>query len=67
MDLKGPDFSYSGDPIFFDSRGQMIIFSDSWDPIFNSRQWSSVFNRPNNYGAGSKRFWMLDPDLEPKT
>jgi len=28
MDLQGPDFS--------DSRDLMIIFTDSWDPIFNS-------------------------------
>jgi len=27
MDLEGPDFSYSRDP--------MLIFSDSRDPIFN--------------------------------
>jgi len=25
------------DPIFFESRGPMIIFSDFRDPIFNSR------------------------------
>jgi len=36
MELQGPDFSDSRDPIFFYSRGPMIIFSDSRDPIFNS-------------------------------
>jgi len=37
MDLQGPDLSDSRDPIFFDSRGRMITFSDSRDSIFNSR------------------------------
>jgi len=37
MNLQGPDFSDSRDPIFFDSRDTMMIFSDSRDPIFNSR------------------------------
>jgi len=37
MDLQGPDFSYFRDPIFSDSRNTMIIFADSRDPIFNSR------------------------------
>jgi len=37
MDLQGPDFSYSRDPIFSDFKDPMMIFSDSRDPIFNSR------------------------------
>jgi len=36
MDLYGPDFSDSKDPVFFDSRDPLIIFSDSRDLIFNS-------------------------------
>jgi len=32
MDLYGPDFSDSRDPIFSDFRELMIIFSDSRDP-----------------------------------
>jgi len=32
MDLWGPDFSDSRDPIFSDSRDPMIIFADSRDP-----------------------------------
>ena len=37
MDLLGPDFSDSRDPIFSDCRDPMIIFYDSRDPILNSR------------------------------
>jgi len=37
MDLQGPDFSDSTDPIFSAFRDPMIFFSDSRDPIFNSR------------------------------
>jgi len=33
MDLSGPDFSDSRDPIFSDFRDPMKIFSDSKDPI----------------------------------
>jgi len=33
MDLYGPDFSDSKDPIFSDSRDPLIIFSDSRDLI----------------------------------
>jgi len=33
MDLWGPDFSISRDPIFSDFRDPIIIFSDSRDPI----------------------------------
>jgi len=33
MDLQGPDFSDSRDPIIYDFRDPMIIFSDSRDPI----------------------------------
>jgi len=33
MDLWGPDFYDSRDPIFSDFRDPMIIFSDSRDPI----------------------------------
>jgi len=32
MDLQGPDFSYSKDLIFSDTRNPMIIFTDSRDP-----------------------------------
>ena len=32
MNLYGPDFSDSRDPIFFDSRDPMMIFSYSRDP-----------------------------------
>jgi len=33
VELQGPDFSDFRDPIFSDSSGPMIIFSDSRDPI----------------------------------
>ena len=33
MDLQGPDFSDSSDPIFSDFRDPMIIFYDSRDWI----------------------------------
>jgi len=32
MNLQGPDFSDSKDPVFIDSRDPMMIFSDSRDP-----------------------------------
>ena len=32
MNLQGPDFSDSRNPIFSDSRDPMIIFADSRDP-----------------------------------
>ena len=32
MDLQGPDFSDSRDPIFSDFRDLTIVFSDSRDP-----------------------------------
>jgi len=38
MDLQGPDFS--------DSRDPMIIFSDSRDPIFNSSDPNRVPKMP---------------------
>jgi len=38
MDLQGPDFS--------DSRDPMIIFSDSRDPILNSRDPNRVPKSP---------------------
>jgi len=37
MDLQGPNFTGSRDPIFFDSGGPMLIFSESRKPIFTSR------------------------------
>ena len=46
MDLKVPDFPDSKHPIFFDSRGPMIIFSDFRDPIFNSRDPNRVPKTP---------------------
>jgi len=46
MDLYGPDFSDSRDPIFSDSGEPMIIFSDSRDPIFNSRDPNGVPKTP---------------------
>jgi len=46
MDLEGPDFSESRDPIFSNSRNSMIIFSDSRDPIFNSRDPNRVRKTP---------------------
>jgi len=46
MDLQGPDFSDPRDPISFDSRDQMIIFSDSRDPIFNYRDLNRVPKTP---------------------
>ena len=33
MDLQGPDFSHSMDPIFSDFKDLMIISSDTRDPI----------------------------------
>jgi len=46
MDLKGPDFSSSRDPIFSESRDPMIIFSDFRDPIFNSKDPNRVTKTP---------------------
>jgi len=46
MDLLGPDFSDSRDPILSDSIDQMINFSDSRDPIFNSRDPNRVPKTP---------------------
>jgi len=36
MDLQGPDYSGSRDPIFSYFRDPMIIVADSRDPVFNS-------------------------------
>jgi len=36
MDLYGPGFYDSKDPIYSDSRDPLIILSDFRDPIFNS-------------------------------
>jgi len=41
MDLWGPDLSDSRDQIF-SSTGPMLIFPDSRDPIFNSRDQNRV-------------------------
>ena len=38
MDLQGPDFYDSRDPIVSNCRDPTIIFSDSRDPIFNSKK-----------------------------
>jgi len=46
MDLQGPDFFDSRDPIFSDSKDLMIIFSDSRDPIFNSTDPNRVAKTP---------------------
>jgi len=46
MDLYGPDFFDSRDPIFSESRDPMIILSDSRDPIFNSRDPNRVPKTP---------------------
>jgi len=46
MDLQGPEFSDSRDPIFSNSSDPMIIFSDSRDPIFNSRDPNRVTKTP---------------------
>jgi len=46
MSLEGPDFSDSRYPIFSYSRDPMIIFSDSSDPIFNSRDPNRVPKTP---------------------
>jgi len=46
MDLWGPHFPNSRDPIFSDSRYLMIIFSDSRNPIFNSRDPNRVPETP---------------------
>jgi len=46
MDLEGPDFSDSRDPIFYDSMDPMISFSDSGAPIFNSRDPNRVPKTP---------------------
>jgi len=44
MDLQGPDFFDSRESS--DSRDPMIIFSDSRDPIFNSRDPNRVPKTP---------------------
>jgi len=46
MDLWGPDFSDSRDPIFSNSRDPMIIFPDFRDPIFNSKDPKRVPKTP---------------------
>jgi len=46
MDMQGPDFSNPRDPISSDSRYPMIMFSDSRDPIFNSRDLNRVPKTP---------------------
>jgi len=46
MDLQGPDFSDSRDPIFSDFWDPMIIFSDSRHPIRNSRDPNRVPKTP---------------------
>jgi len=46
VNLLGPDFSYYRDPIFFDSRDTMMIFSDCRDLIFNSRDPNRVPKTP---------------------
>ena len=46
MDLYGPDFSDSRDPILSNSRDPMIIFSDSRDTIFNYRDPNRVPKTP---------------------
>jgi len=46
MDLQGPDFSDSTDPILSDFGDPMIIFSDYRDPIFNSRDPNRVPKTP---------------------
>ena len=38
MDLQGPDFS--------DPRDKMVIFTDSKDPVFNSRDPNQVPKKP---------------------
>jgi len=45
MDLQGPDFSRSRDPIFY-SRDPMIKLSDSRDPIINSKDPNRVPKTP---------------------
>jgi len=30
-------------------------------------RWFSVFNEPNYFGTGDKKFWMLEPELDTKT
>ena len=47
MDLLGPDFSYSRDP--------MLIFSDSRDLIFNSRNKNRVPKTPYKTDNAIKR------------
>jgi len=46
MDLQGPDFSDSRDTLFSDFRDPMIIFSDTRDPIWNSRDPNRVPKTP---------------------
>jgi len=46
MELWGPGFSDSRDPIFSDPRDLMIIFSDSRDLIFNSSDLIQVPKTP---------------------
>ena len=42
MDMQGPDFSNCKDQMFPDFRDPMKIFSESRDPIFNSRDANRV-------------------------
>jgi len=46
MELQGPDFADSRDPIFSDFRDPMIIFADSRNPIFNSKDPNRVPKTP---------------------
>jgi len=50
MDLFGPNFSNSRDPSFSDFSDPMIIFADSRDPIFNSRDPNRVPKTPKKTG-----------------
>jgi len=46
MDLQGSDFPNCRHPIFSDSTDPMIIFSDSRDLIFNSKDPNRVPKTP---------------------
>jgi len=56
VELQGPDFS--------DSRDLMIIFSDSWDPIFNSRDTLGFLKHLKNTLVISKSAWVLERTLQ---
>jgi len=60
MDLQGHDFSHSRDPIFSHSRGPVIIFSESRDPILNPRDRIGSLKRLKKTCTSSNLLLLID-------